>query len=792
MKNKFFPILILFFTLICQSYLFSEELNVVSEKISIDKSSKDFIFEGNVVATDIDNNKIFAELARYNKQLGLYETFGPTKIITSEGTILKSSDILYSDQNQLISSTQKTEIIDKNKNKIFLEMFNYVIDKNLFLSKGKSKILDINTNEYNFSEMYIDEKQNKIFGTDVRSFLNDEGSKINTTNEPRFFGNTLLKEGNTTVIEKGVFTYCKNRGEDKCPPWVLQSKKITHDAATKTIYYDRAIVKVYDFPIFYFPKLSHPDPTVKRRSGFLMPALRSSSNVGVSLQVPYFWSIADDKDITFAPKIYASEHPLYLAEYRQDFKNSYLLVDGGYTKGYEKESSTKSSTKTKGARTHLFSKLNVSFPSETYDSNNLEINLQQASNDTYFKVHDINSLLVDKNEYILENSLDYKLQNDDLFFSTYISAFDNLTLTGNKKYEYLLPYITLEKGFTNSEKLGQIHVRSNVQVRNYDTNKQTEFLVNDFFWDSNKWINSFGFENQFEGMIKTVNYNANNDDTLKSEGINSELSGAVAFKTELDLFKNDIQQQTNHLLTPKLLFRYAPGHMRRVDSGRLKYENLYNINKINVKDVIENGFSTTIGVDYRKSELDKDGNIGDQKFSFAAGQVISENENNDIPGGSSLDQRFSSVVGESTLNVNNKLKVNYNFDIDQNYKKFNYNEIGADLELEKIGFNMSFLEEKNYIGDQRYIETTLDYNPSSSSQFSLSTKRNLLSNSSEFYNFSYDYKNDCLIAGVLFRREFYTDRDIEPENSIMFTISLIPFANLNSPTFKSAGKSSKK
>ena len=90
------------------------------------------------------------------------------------------------------------------------------------------------------------------------------------------------------------------------------------------------------------------------------------------------------------------------------------------------------------------------------------------------------------------------------------------------------------------------------------------------------------------------------------------------------------------------------------------------------------------------------------------------------------------------------------------------------------------------------VITKSDYNPSSSSQFSLSTKRNLLSNSSEFYNFSYDYKNDCLIAGVLFRREFYTDRDIEPENSIMFTISLIPFANLNSPTFKSAGKSSKK
>ena len=784
MKNKFFQILILFFTLMCQTYLFSEELNVVSEKINIDKTNKDFIFEGNVVATDINNNKIFAELAKYNKKLGLYETFGPTKIITSEGTILEGSDILYSDQNQLISSTQKAELVDKSKNKIFLEMFNYVIDKNLFLSKGKTKMLDINTNEYNFSEIYIDEKQNKIFGTDVRSFLNDEASKINTTNEPRFFSNTLSKKGNTTILEKGVFTYCKNRGEDKCPPWILQSKKITHDAAKKTIYYDNAIVKVFDFRVFYVPKLSHPDPTVKRRSGFLMPILRNSSNTGAGLQVPYFLSIADDKDITFAPKIYATEHPLYLAEYRQDFKNSFLLVDGGYTKGYKKESSTK----TKGARTHLFSKLNVSFPSEIYDSNNLEINLQQASNDTYFKVHDINSLLVDKNEFILENSLNYELQNNDLFFNAYISAFDNLTLTGNKKYEYLLPYITLEKGLINSEKLGQTHLRSKLQVRNYDTNKQTEFLVNDFHWDSNKWISSFGLENQFKGMLKTVNYNANNDEDFKSEGINSELSGAVALKTELGLFKNNIQKQTNHLLTPKLLFRYSPGHMRRIDSGRLQYENLYNINKINVQDVIENGLSTTVGVDYKKNKLDKDGNIGDQKFSFGVGQVISKNENPDIPGQSSLDQRFSSVVGESTLNVNNMLKVKYNFDVDQNYKKFNYNEIGADLELEKIGFNMSFLEEKNHIGNQRYVESTLDYNPSSSSKFSLSTKRNLLTNSSQFYNFSYDYKNDCLIAGVLFRREFYTDRDIEPENSIMFTISLVPFLNLNSPTFKSANK----
>ena len=61
------------------------------------------------------------------------------------------------------------------------------------------------------------------------------------------------------------------------------------------------------------------------------------------------------------------------------------------------------------------------------------------------------------------------------------------------------------------------------------------------------------------------------------------------------------------------------------------------------------------------------------------------------------------------------------------------------------------------------------------------TKRNLLTSSAEFYNLSYNYINDCLKAGIAYRREFYTDRDIEPENSLMFTISIIPFAEINSP-----------
>ena len=65
--------------------------------------------------------------------------------------------------------------------------------------------------------------------------------------------------------------------------------------------------------------------------------------------------------------------------------------------------------------------------------------------------------------------------------------------------------------------------------------------------------------------------------------------------------------------------------------------------------------------------------------------------------------------------------------------------------------------------------------------FSVETKRNLITNSAEFYDLSYEYFNDCLRAGLVYRREFYNDSELEPENSLMFNITLSNFGNVNSP-----------
>ena len=776
MKDNLLYLLAIFFICFGQS-LAAQEIDITSNKIILDNINKTTKFEGNVNAEDKYKNKIITESANYKKEKDVFETFGTTEILTSNGYKIFTSNIILDNNKKNIYSNENTEIIDKDGNKINVSMFTYSTTSNIFFSKGKIEIIDANNNKYSFSEIYINTIKKKIIGTDAKAFLNKEAVSGNKNNEPRLFANTMLLSNNYNTIEKGIFTYCKDKGKDTCPPWVLQAKKIEHNLAKKTIYYNNVTLKIYDFPIFFFPKFSHPDPTVKRRSGFLVPSLSNSTSVGSGFKIPYFWDIANDKDLTITPKLYFNENPLLLAEYRQDFEKSFLILDTSYNAGYKKKNNLKSD----GGRTHLFSKLNHTLLDTIDEKSELEINFQKVSNDTYFKVHDIKTELVDKDNPILENSLDYFYQNKNFFLSLTPSYYEDTTKVGNLRNEYLLP-ITIEKNLITNDKFGYLNLISSLKIRNYETNKRTDFFVNDLNWKSNKSINKFGAETYFEANIKGINYEAKNTSEYKNDNFNTELKSSIGYFAKLDLFKKDLKDNFFKTLTPKFLLRYAPGNMRKIDSQRLTYDNLFNLNKINELDVIENGLSTSIGFDYKINKFNKN-SIGEDVFSFSAGQVISEKENKKMPSNSSLDQRFSDVVGKANYNINNKLNINYNFSLDQNYNEINYNEIGANYYMDdKIKFNLNYLQEKNHIGNQEFVSSGIDYKINESTELSFSTKRNLLTSSAEFYNLSYNYINDCLKAGIAYRREFYTDRDVEPNNTLMFTISIIPFAEINSPS----------
>ena len=134
-------------------------------------------------------------------------------------------------------------------------------------------------------------------------------------------------EGNFTVFENGVYTACKPCADDprKPPLWQVKAARIIHDQTEHMMYFEDARVEFFGVPVAYFPYLAEPDPTVKRKTGVLMPILSTSSAYGVGVQVPYYFALAPNYDLTISPQITSKQGPLLQGEWR------HRLEDGNYT-----------------------------------------------------------------------------------------------------------------------------------------------------------------------------------------------------------------------------------------------------------------------------------------------------------------------------------------------------------------------------------------------------------------------------------------------------------------------------
>ena len=780
MKNKFIKYFLTLFFLFSIQNSHSEELFLNASTVEIDKTGKIIYAKGNVEIHDADRNTIYSENAQYDKGKGIVKTFGPTKIVTSEKYEVEGEDIIYDDNKKLIYSQNTTLITDRNKNQITVEMFNYLTLKKMFLSKGNIEMLDNRENKYLFNEIYIDEKKRKIVGSDIKAYFNESSLKEDKRNDPRFFANSASITKDNTIFEKGVFTSCKVRENNKCPPWTIRAKTIEHNAAKKTIYYENAVMKIYDFPVFYFPKFFHPDPTVKRQSGFLVPMFADNSMVGFGSTIPYFWAISKDKDMTISPKLYANENLILFNEYRQAFNNSNLIVDTSYTEGYKKTSDIK----LPGSRSHFFAKYNADFSDDDYFSN-LEINLQRVSNPTYFEVHEVDTELVDSSNNILNSSINYEFQDDANYLGLSANVFEDLKKNDRSRYEYFLPSVSFERNIYNDKEFGLINLLSSAYVKNVEIDQTTKMWVNDFNWKSKPLRNIKGIKSEFEGLLKIVNYEADAD-THKTEGFNSEASSALALNASLPLTKKSENDSRVNFLVPKMSFRYAPGHMRNIkdDDIKLSYSNLFSLNKNSQIDVIEKGTSIALGLEFSGNKLNENNVPGEEDYNFAIGQVYNLNKNSDIPIRSSLNDQTSDIVGKGFVKLNNNLSLNNEFSIDQNLSDVNYNEFGANLITGNLNFNLKYLEENNHIGSTNYIKSDLKVELNEFNEMSFDFRRNLETESTEFYSLAYNYLNDCLRAGVVFRRKFYEDRDIEHSDTLMFKISLIPLGDAFAPAIK--------
>jgi LPS-assembly protein len=135
---------------------------------------------------------------------------------------------------------------------------------------------------------------------------------------------------NYTVFQSGVYTACEPcRDNPKKPPlWQVKAARIIHNESEKMMYFEDASIEFFGVPLAWMPFMSAPDPTVKRKTGFLMPILSTSSAYGFGIETPYYIALAPNYDATISPRFTTTQGPLLRGEFRERFEDGQLTIRG--------------------------------------------------------------------------------------------------------------------------------------------------------------------------------------------------------------------------------------------------------------------------------------------------------------------------------------------------------------------------------------------------------------------------------------------------------------------------------
>ncbi len=710
-----------------------ENLKIEFNKITIDQKKFLIIAKNNVKIIDID------------------------KKITFE-----SNSIIFDQKSKILTSKTDSILKDKYKNNFLTKSFEYNLNDNI-LKIAKAKFFDQEKNKFEIDLAYINTVSNKLFGKDVTLNLNNKS--FNKDNEPRLKGRSITHDNNITEISKGVFTTCKKR--DKCPPWELSAEKIKHDKKNQEIKYKNAWLKVYDIPVVYFPKFFHPDPTVDRKSGFLIPSLKNSPNSSGYLSLPYYKVISENKDFTFTPRLFLEDKLLLQTEYRQKNKNSSHIGDLGYF--FEKDKDSKS---------HLFYKLNKQIDLLNFDNSTFDLKVERTSNDTYLKRNKLNSPLI-SNTDVLENSLNFNMSRDDLSINTELRSYESLDKEKSDRYEFILPKIDIIKKFTSNDLNGDLYLSSSNFITNYETNIFEKVNINNLVYNSDPKISNLGFYNNFDFLVKNVNSDTQNSSNYK-KNTNNYISSLFQLNSNMPLIKESNSFQ--NILKPKLSLKISPNNTKDISSNetRLDVNNLFNLERTTPNDTVEGGISLAYGNDF--SIFDKRSSI--EIFSLKLANNLRFEDNEDLPSTSQIDQKTSNFFGEIAYTPNTKFNTKYSFSRKNNLTEISHENFQTEISLNNFVTTFDYLNENNTFEKNSYLKNTTKYNFDNSNNISFSTRRNKKTNLTEYYNLIYQYKNDCLAASIEYNKDYYNDRDIKPEESVFFKLTIIPFGETSTPNLK--------
>ncbi|MGH7088811.1 MAG: LPS-assembly protein LptD [Stellaceae bacterium] len=246
---------------------------------------------------------------------------------SSEEPVLVRADELQYDQERCLTIAKGHVELDQGAQILLADAVTYNQKTDTVTASGHVVLLQP-TGDVLFADFVeLSDDMRNGFIKDIRVLLSDNS---------RLAGNTARREaGIRTEIRRAVYSPCELCKADptRPPVWQIKAEEVVHDKELQLVEYHDATMEIDGIPIFYAPYFSHPDPSVKRASGFLVPSFGAGSNLGFHTTIPYYWAIAPDRDFTFKPMLTTDAGVVLDGEYRQRFSNGITINEASIAAG---------------------------------------------------------------------------------------------------------------------------------------------------------------------------------------------------------------------------------------------------------------------------------------------------------------------------------------------------------------------------------------------------------------------------------------------------------------------------
>lgn len=565
-------------------------------------------------------------------------------------------------------------------------------------------------------------------------------------------------EGTRIDMDRAVFTPCRVCEDSSVPPlWQLRAERIQHDQERQTVTYKNAFFELFGMPVAYTPYFSHPDPTVERKSGFLAPSVGSDSELGFTLETPYYFALAPNYDLTFSPIFTSEEGPVLTGEYRHLLPSGDFTLAGSLTYGTEAIDDARDQPDSRELRGHAEGEGLFNLD----DKWRWGYDLAVASDDTYLQRYDFN------NQSILNN----RLFAERIWERNYIAingyGFQGLRPNDDQGLiPIVLPLAEAELVSEPWRWNSRFTLDTSLLALTRTDGLDTRRLSATGGWEL-PWLGPLGDRHQLRLSLRSDAYSTDgNPRTLDEDGSNTELRAIprISYDWNWPLIGDTFG--LTPLLEPVVNATLAPeggndDDIPNEDSRDLEFDdsNLFEENRFPGLDRVEGGGHVSYGM--RFGLYGQDGEwlnaLFGQSYRFIGDGDIFEPE-------SGLDSDFSDYVGRIDLTPDPWLNIRYRFRLDKNSLELLRNEVRAFVGPPELRFDANYLSleddpEAEDFRQREEITTGVLVRPLPSLALRAETRRNLVRNSTVAHNFGLIYRNQCLLLVAAVEKRFTENRD---------------------------------